>query len=239
MVTRSNASVWLIGHPEETITGCRLPCKGQVLRHFFYYHTVLKKTKSDSASAVIESVVCFWNAANVPISTVCYCKKKLVGLVEQYEKLKKSRLKDSESCRMNEDIFRGELEELFDISTRDAQKQITNEEDRAFLISQQEDRTQSTMAGLDRQHQKACEVKRKRMEAEQKRKKKSDREKEFYVQTVDSSKIGCTSASSSDSEDAIDQEFATRLKGQHNLPKRVLETTHAFLSPTVTSTLIV
>ena len=105
MATRSSASVWLIGYPDETISGCRLPSKGQVLKHFFYHHTILNKTKSNSASSVIDTVLDFWNAANIPTSTVCYSKKKLIGLVDQYEKLKKNRLKDSESCRMNENIF--------------------------------------------------------------------------------------------------------------------------------------
>jgi hypothetical protein len=157
MSTRTSAAVWLIGHPEEAITGCRLPSKGQVLRHFYYHHTILKKTKSDSASSVIESVLTFWASATVPISTFCYCKKMLLGLVEQYEKLKKNRLKDSDSYRMNEDIFRGDFEELFDSSKRDAHVQINNEEDRAFLISQQEDRTQSTMAGVDQLLQQSRE----------------------------------------------------------------------------------
>ena len=115
--TRSSAFVWLIGHPIETITGCRLPSTGQVLRHFFHHLTILQETKPGSAATVVDSVLSFWGSAYVMTSTVCYCKKKVLGIVEQYEKLKKNCLKDSASYRMNEDIFLGDLEELLDILT--------------------------------------------------------------------------------------------------------------------------
>jgi hypothetical protein len=225
--TRSSAFVWLIGHPEETITGCRLPSKGQVLRHFFYHHTILHKTKSDSASAVVDSVLGFWGSANVPASTVCYCKKKVLGLVEQYEKLKKNRLKVLESCRMNEDIFRGDLEELFDISKRDVERQITNVEDRAFIASQQQDRTQSTMAGVDLLLVKSTETKRKRLEAEKKRKEKSDRDKKAIDQRLDSSQIDFLS-SSSETEDGNDEELTSNLRPTASKRKRAKKVCTSF-----------
>lgn len=240
MSTRSSVAVWLIGHPEEAITGCRLPSKGQVLRHIYYHHTILKKTKSNSASSVIDSVLTFWASANVPISNFCYCKKKLLGLVEHYEKFKKNRLKDSDSYRLNEDMFCGDLEELFDISKRDANVQITNDEDRAFLISQQEDRTQSTMAGVDKLLQRSHENKRKWMESEKKRKEKSDRDKEDQARTLDSSDIGILSSLSSESDDDgdADREFTpTTSRQTSTAPKKVKASIHSFLTPSVTSTL--
>ena len=43
-----------------------------------------------------------------------------------------------ESDRMKEDIFKGDLQELFDIATKDVMTEIQNKEDQEFLCIQRD-----------------------------------------------------------------------------------------------------
>ncbi|XP_076055835.1 uncharacterized protein LOC143033967 [Oratosquilla oratoria] len=201
MARRRAASVWLLGHCEEELTGSRLPSNGQVLKHFFYHHLNLKCTKSESAKAVVEAVFLFWAKAQMPTTTLFYAKKKLTDLVTKYEGLKKNRLRDSENQRMKEQMFCDDLDEIFDVAHKDALIMMKNEEDKVFLLSQREDRSQSSMAGIDMDHLKSLEKKKKRAEVEDKRKKKSEAEKRLTVEVVSSSTLADSSSSSESSAD--------------------------------------
>ncbi|KAK8384336.1 hypothetical protein O3P69_009253 [Scylla paramamosain] len=67
---------------------------------------------------------------------------------------------------MKEEMFCDDLDELFDVAHKDALIMLKNEEDRDLLLSQREDRSQSSMAGVDMDHSKSLEKKKKRAEEE-------------------------------------------------------------------------
>ncbi|KAG0719906.1 hypothetical protein GWK47_049535 [Chionoecetes opilio] len=157
----------LIGHPEENITGSRLPSKGQVLRKFYFHHGLEKKTKAEAAKETVEEVLGIWEKAGLPTSTLRYNKAKCSKM---------------------------------------PLRRHTNEEDRAFLISQSEsidflhDRTGHCVS-------EAPEKKWKREEAEVKRKQAAEMEKKIASSSVPSSQVASSSSSSHEKTDGSDVEF--------------------------------
>ena len=140
---------WFLGHPEKTITGARLPSRGQVLRNYYYYHTLEGMTKPEAVKKTMENVFPFWEAAGSKTSRMDYCKKKLLKLIDEYDGLKKNRRRDLDTDKMKEDIFEKDLVELFDIGHKNASKMTSNNVDKAFLDLQREDRYSSCMIGRD------------------------------------------------------------------------------------------
>ncbi|KAG0726610.1 hypothetical protein GWK47_036181 [Chionoecetes opilio] len=180
--------------PEENITGSRLPSKGQVLRKFYFHHGLEKKNKGGGCEGDRGGSPRDLEEAGLPTSTLRYNKAKLLKLVEAYEGLQKHKKRASETARMKEDIFQGDRDDLFDVAHRDALEKTTNEEDRAFLISQSEDRSTSSMTGLDTVSARLQEKKRKREEAEVKRKQAAEMEKKIASSSVPSSQVASSSS---------------------------------------------
>ncbi|KAG0730552.1 hypothetical protein GWK47_028008 [Chionoecetes opilio] len=138
MTSTRERAWWLIGHPECEITRARLPSKGQVLRKLYFHHGIEKKTKPVAAKEVIEAVLLIWGRAGIPTSALRTAKEKLLSLVAKYESLQKHRKRASETARMKEEMFKGDLEDLFDVASSDVLDRMTVEEDKAFLRSQRE-----------------------------------------------------------------------------------------------------
>jgi len=51
---------------------------------------------------------------------------------------------------MKEEIFMGDISDLFDLSCKNALEVVKNEEDKAFLLQQTEDTMSCSMAGVDK-----------------------------------------------------------------------------------------
>lgn len=60
MNTRKQTNVYLIGQPQQDISGCELPTKRQILQHYFFNYQVLKKNKNESVKCSIEKIIPFW-----------------------------------------------------------------------------------------------------------------------------------------------------------------------------------
>ncbi|KAG0711994.1 hypothetical protein GWK47_019398 [Chionoecetes opilio] len=130
MTSTRERALWLIGHLECEITRARLPSKGQVLRKFYFHHGIEKKTKPVAAKEVIEAVLLIWGRAGIPTSALRTAKEKLLSLVAKYESLQKHQKRASETARMKEEMFKGDLEDLFDVASSDALDRMTVEEDK-------------------------------------------------------------------------------------------------------------
>jgi len=148
--TRNSPKVWLLGKPDRDIVGSGLPTNGAVLRNFMYHHQEEGLTVVDSASMTIDAALVVWAKARIPTQRKDSAIRKLRKLFDQYNKLKDSRLLQSEPARMKEEQFKCDLDELFDISTKDALSVMNNEEDKAFLLMQREDTSSSSMCGIDK-----------------------------------------------------------------------------------------
>ncbi|KAG0719245.1 hypothetical protein GWK47_050879 [Chionoecetes opilio] len=151
MATRAASNLWLIDKaPIDEITGARLPSKEQVLLRYYHHHREMGKTASGSRKAVVEEVLPFWSRAGIPTTTVIHAGTKLSKLVKAYNDFKKNKNKDRPKHRMDEEIFKGDLQEIFDLAhSSSLQRADVKDEDKEFLRSQREDRGESSMAGID------------------------------------------------------------------------------------------
>lgn len=217
METRKKGALWLLDKCPETISNKdKLPTKQEVLSCFFFHHVNEKETVPVSLRKTIDAVMAVWDRASLKTSTVAYCVKKLKSLVDQYTALKKSKGKKSDYARVREAMFVDDIKnEIFDIAA--ASQHGVNPEDVAFLEQQREDRSSSSMAGIDKIHAAKEEKKTKRKIYE----KKKLCEAEEISKSIPSSSIraaGSDSSSSSSIKSAFsDEDFQCSLK---KTPKR-------------------
>ncbi|KAG0713997.1 hypothetical protein GWK47_001719 [Chionoecetes opilio] len=178
--------MWLLDKaPEPDILGARLPSREQVFFFFMYQHHVFKKTVPDSVSATSEKLKAIWGKAKLTTKTDANIRKNVKNLFEEYQALKKDRNRITDGAELKRKIWKGDLEDLFDISSADVlERRDILDEDKSFLISQREDRSSSSMAGVD-----VAEVakEKKKKEAAKKlenRKRKQEAETERLLEKV-------------------------------------------------------
>lgn len=200
--TRKFSQMWLIEKaPESDILGARLPSREQVLLFFMYQHQVLKKSIPDSVSATSEKLKNIWGKAKLTTKTDANIRKNIKKLFEEYQALKKERNRSTDGAELKRSIWKGDLEDLFDISSADIlERRDILDEDKSFLISQREDRSSSSMAGVD-----VIQVAKEKKEKEaaeklENRKRKQEAEMKLLFEKVPPPRCG-TSSSSTSSED--------------------------------------
>ncbi|KAG0726492.1 hypothetical protein GWK47_004318 [Chionoecetes opilio] len=206
--------MWLLDKaPEPDILGARLPSREQVFLFFMYQHHVFKKTVPDSVSATSEKLKAIWGKAKLTTKTDANIRKNVKNLFEEYQALKKDRNRITDGAELKRKIWKGDLEDLFDISSADVlERRDILDEDKSFLISQREDRSSSSMAGVD-----VAEVakEKKKKEAAKKLencKRRQEAETERLLELVPYPRSGLSSSS----EDEDDDFKATATK----LPRR-------------------
>lgn len=160
--TRISAGVWLIGKPTKYLSHARLPSNGDVLQLFYYYNSEENQNVKKSIEFTIKSVLEIWEKARIPTQRLDAAKRKLNKLFDKYITLKKSNKKGSESSRLNEELFKSDLLDLFDIASKDALEIMRCDEDKTFLIMQREDTLRCSMAGVDMSLSRKESRKRKR-----------------------------------------------------------------------------
>lgn len=106
---------------------------------------------SESIHLTITELQDIWKKARIPTQRIDSGEKKLKKLYDAYQLLKKNRTKSLESCRLKEQLFKDDLQQLFDIAPKDAMKIMTNGEDKQFLAMQRMDVSSCSMAGVDHQ----------------------------------------------------------------------------------------
>ncbi|KAG0710737.1 hypothetical protein GWK47_022207 [Chionoecetes opilio] len=106
MTTRKQTEVWLLDHSVPTITGAKLPSRGDVLRQFFYAHKEEKKTVQQSAAEAAKEVLDFWTRARIPTIAETSVRRKITGLFDEWKILSKSKNNWSHACRKTEDLPR-------------------------------------------------------------------------------------------------------------------------------------
>ncbi|KAG0724183.1 hypothetical protein GWK47_041150 [Chionoecetes opilio] len=74
-----------------TITGAKLPSRGDVLRRFFYAHKEEKKTVQQSAAEAAKEVLDFWTRARIPTIAETSVRRKITGLFDEWKILSKSK----------------------------------------------------------------------------------------------------------------------------------------------------
>lgn len=220
--------LWLIEKkPVSEFLGARLPSKEQVLLVFIHHHKELKNMLSVAAKSTSIKLQEVWQKANIPVMTEENIRARIQKLYKEYQVLAKEKSRRTETANMKRAIWKGDLDELFDIARQDVMTiKGVLEEDKAFLSSQREDRMSSSMSGVDKLHLAA--VKRRDRKAAnfaaQKRKHSED------IRTARNTVVLESSSSSSASSDE-QEELAAPLP-----PKKVQCCRQKYLDPTLTST---
>ncbi|KAG0720192.1 hypothetical protein GWK47_048968 [Chionoecetes opilio] len=150
MTTRKQTEVWLLGHSVPTITGAKLPSRGDVLRRFFYAHKEEKKTVQQSAAEAAKEVLDFWTRARIPTIAETSVRRKITGLFDEWKILSKSKNNSGVTPAEKQKTFQESLPDLLDIAHSDALTLMTIPEDKEFLLAQREKGRRGSMAGLDK-----------------------------------------------------------------------------------------
>jgi len=182
--TRSVTEMWLIGQVQTELPGNVLPTTGDVLKYFFYYHHVLKKSVPESAKCASHILINIWNRARILTSHQPYVIAKLKEVVDEYNLIKKNRGRNSVTQHSREQHFIEKQKQLFDIACNNAESLIKIDEDKTFLEDQRTSRRMH-MSGEDKKlsQKEARAVQRRQIEEEQK-KREEERKRENVLSVL-------------------------------------------------------
>ncbi|KAG0728413.1 hypothetical protein GWK47_032521 [Chionoecetes opilio] len=161
--SRSATEVWLLGQPEPNpCWGKQLPKNGQMLRRFFHFVRVQRKSVKEAASLVTAEVAVVWEKARIPTQKKSRCVERILRLYASWQNLDRSKKRSAEVDVENRRSFSLALMTLFDIGHADAFDLITVDEDRQFLLGQRcPDGPRGIMQGVD---QSLADRERRRLE---------------------------------------------------------------------------
>lgn len=191
--TRSTTDIWLIGQLQSELPVNVLPTTGDVLRMFFHYHQVEKKTVPESAKVSSDKVMDMWNKARIPTTYYSHVLEKVKSLVDDYKLIKKNKNRQSEAQRAREKEFEEKEHILFDIAHQNAMQLIRIQEDREFLEDQRGSRRMK-MSGIDK------DLTKKEERTEQRKRKEEDRKQREAGRKTESSSLHLSSTDDSESE---------------------------------------
>ena len=104
---------------------------------------------SEGAELTIDATLAISKRAQIPTQGKDKCVRKLRKLFEQYRNLRKSRLKRTESSELKATLIKSDLNQLFDISLKDALSIMKNPEDKLFLKMIRQDPSSFSVSGVD------------------------------------------------------------------------------------------
>ncbi|ESN97375.1 hypothetical protein HELRODRAFT_124064, partial [Helobdella robusta] len=187
-------NIWLIGQLQSELPlNVLLPTTGDVLRMFFYYHQVEKKTVPESAKLSSDKVMDMWNKARIPTTYLTHVVEKVKSVVDDYKLIKKNKNRQSEAQRAREKEFEEKEHMLFDIAHQHAMQLIRIQEDIEFLEDQRGSRRMQ-MSGIDK------DLTKKEERTEQRKCKEEERKEREQERMTESTSLHLSSSDDSDSE---------------------------------------
>jgi len=236
---RSDPENFLLGKTIPHLSTARLPRALDVLRLFQFHHVTEGRTVQNSYKMTCDAVIAVWNRAAIPTQRVDSCIRKLSKLYEEYSALKKNRTRQRESDRMKEDVFKGDLEDLFDIASKEAMTEMRNEQDREFLRMQRQDVFSCSMTGVDLETAAKEARKRQRQEKESMTKVRYSQRRTEEMRTNEAE--GDLSSLSSSHESEVDDEYtpstSTAATTGSSTSSAAKKSKNIFQSPEVTGAL--
>ncbi|KAG0710557.1 hypothetical protein GWK47_022572 [Chionoecetes opilio] len=95
--TLSHRSVVFLGTRTEPLLGKQLPKNGQVLRRFFHFVRVQRKSVKEAASLVTAEVAVVWEKARIPTQKKSRCVERILRLYASWQNLDRSKKRSAES----------------------------------------------------------------------------------------------------------------------------------------------
>lgn len=113
-------NIWLIGETSPNIPlENGLPSARDMLKKYFFEHSVLRKSKPNSIIAVAKEVCQIWDFHNETAIDGKDVVKKMKKVIKKYENLKKSRNRRTSIQRNHETSFEEFLDRRFDIAPKE------------------------------------------------------------------------------------------------------------------------
>jgi hypothetical protein len=235
---RSAPEHWLLGKTVSHLSTARLPRGLDILRLINFHHCEEGKSLPESYKLACEAAIGVWARARIPTQRIDSCVRKLKKLHEEYMSLKKHRTRQREQDIQNEEKFKSELGQLFDIATKDAMIELKNDEDREFLQKQRQNVFSCSMAGSDLKT--STKENRKRQHEEKKMKAKARYEERLAKADARiASEVSSSSSDESESEDEYEpsKPVSTEVANTASSASATKTPKNIFNSPTVVGAL--
>lgn len=129
-------NVWLVGDTISTLNPLNLPLGLEVLRLFFHYKKIGRKTVEQSAKQCAEEIESIWEKTAIPTLLPRNIILKIESLKKKYETLQKSRFRRTEIQLNKETEFYDSLNKLFDITSQANHPLPISRDQRVFLEDQ-------------------------------------------------------------------------------------------------------
>ena len=149
-----------------------------------HQHLVLKNTKQQACAATVKQVLPFWNKARILTREDHHCQAKVEKLFEEWRLLKKNEKRRSATQVRKEEDFKDCFGNLFDITHAQPLTMIKIDEDKEFLLAQQDKGRRGSIASRDKTLARKEDRKAKRLAQEAKRSKR-----EFEAQSSRTSAV--------------------------------------------------
>src|SRR6218665_2796348 len=149
-VTHATLSVWMIGMTEEDFKASKFLSKKEVLKVLFHYRIEERLSLMDSIEKTSSLILQIWDKARIPTKAPVHVVEHIRKLHAEWPGLKKHISRRSGKNLKNQQMVQDRLDDLFDISHRDAMSLIKIEEARLFLEAQREKGRRGTIADLER-----------------------------------------------------------------------------------------
>lgn len=169
---RKDDDIYLVGCINHQILGAKLPSNRQVLSVYFYNTRVAKLSEQESARLVADEVAIFYAKARIPIALPHNNVLKVSKLKNEYRELQKNRQKTFQSHIDKEKAFAEKLDDLFDMSHKDAMNMIKDKSVLDFLMAQREKGRVGCLLGVAQKEQEVEQIRKARMEQEEARRAK-------------------------------------------------------------------
>lgn len=173
---RSNSEIYLIGFERFQILGSKLPTNRDVLQVYFHNRRTLKLNERESFKLAVKEASIFWEKARVPICKEQRQIEKLEKIHQRWLSLSKTKKRDNKKHQANEESFKKELNQLFDIAHGDAMNMM-DDEGKKFLQKQRDEKREGCILGVDQKAMRKEKRRQDRLDAETERKRRYETSK--------------------------------------------------------------
>ncbi|KAG0716953.1 hypothetical protein GWK47_008430 [Chionoecetes opilio] len=218
---------------EDAIRGNKHPSSGQVLSVFLHKHLNLKMERADSAKVVVREVLVFWDKARIPTQRQDKILAKVQALYDCWKGLKKNQGRQTQMQRTNEERFKTDMGNLFDVASADVLKLIKNPEDRDFLLAKRELGRRGSLGSVDLELVRKEEAAQKKKEAYARQIERTQMEQEASCSLVE---LASSFSVSFDSEGSVVEEKGA-VGDDAGPPKRKRSQVHNVWTPGLTAAL--
>ena len=142
--TRSWNLLWLLEKSlNQVFLGTRLPSREDGL--FLHHHQQQRKSLPEAAKSTSLKLHKVWEKANLPVKAGYMIRRNIRNLHNEYVSLKREAKRETPAAVTKREVWKGDLQDVFDIASGKIAKANITKEDLAFLELQKEDRQSSSM----------------------------------------------------------------------------------------------